>query len=138
MKPKKFKELKGEYDNFYRELMKKGKLPMRSTELGFLNAAISHEAYESFKRLGLEKYKSFIDLGSGDGKITLIASLFCREAHGVEIDPELFEKSVEMASKLNIQNASFHNKDLYDHDISRHDIVFVNPDRPMERGMEKK
>ncbi|MBU0628373.1 MAG: hypothetical protein KKC75_04230 [Nanoarchaeota archaeon] len=138
MKPKKFKEIKQEYDGFYRELMKKGKLPMRSTELGFWNAAISSEVYEAFKKLSLKKYKSFIDLGSGDGKITLIASLFCREAHGVEIDNELHDKAIETATKLNIQNTFFHNKDLYDHHIGRHDIVFVNPDRPMERGMEKK
>ena len=138
MKPKKFKQIKEEYGNFYRELMKKGKLPMWSTELGFWNAAISHEVYEAFKQLNLQRFKKFIDLGSGDGIVTLIAALFCEEAHGVEHDNELFEKSIEMMHKLNINNARFHNKDFFEHDIDDYDVVFVSPDKPMERGLEKK
>ncbi len=138
MKKSKFKDIKEEYDAFYRELLKQGKLPMRSTELGFWNAAISHEVYDAFKELKLGKFKSFLDLGSGDGKITLIASLFCKEAEGIEIDDELFEKSLEMKNKLKIKNAVFHNYDFFEHSIGDYDVVFVNPDRPMERGLEKK
>lgn len=138
MKPKKFKEIKNEYDNFYRELLKKGQLPMRSTELGFWNAAISNEVFQAFKKLNLQKFKRFIDLGSGDGKITLIASLFCQQAEGIEIDTELHEKALEMKEKLNIKNAIFHHNDFLEHSIKDYDIVFVNPDSPMERGLEKK
>lgn len=111
---------------------------MRSTELGFWNAAISQEVYNSFKKLNLQKFNKFIDLGSGDGKIALIASLFCKEAHGVEIDDELFEKSLEIKNKLKIKNAIFYNKDMFDHSIKDYDIVFLNPDKPLERGLEKK
>lgn len=138
MKPKKFRIIRREYDNFYKELLKKGQLPMRSTELGFWNAAISNEIYESFKKINLQKFNSFVDLGSGDGKITLIASLFCRQAEGIEIDDELHKTALEMKEKLNIKNVIFHNNDFFDHSIKGYDIVFVNPDRPMERGMEKK
>lgn len=138
MKPRKFKKIKKEYDNFYKELLKKGKLPMRSTELGFWNAAISEEVFEVFKKLNLQKFNSFIDLGSGDGKITLIASLFCKQAEGIEIDDELFEKSLEMKEKLKIKNVIFHNNDFIDHSIKDYDVVFINPDKPMERGTEKK
>lgn len=111
---------------------------MRSTELGFWNAAISQEVYETFKKLKLQKFNSFIDLGSGDGKITLIASLFCKQAEGIEIDDELHEKALEMKEKLNIKNVVFHNNDFFDHSIKDYDIVFINPDKPMERGIEKK
>ncbi len=138
MKPRKFKTIKKEYDNFYRELLKKGQLPMKSTELGFWNAAISDEVYEAFKKLKLEKFKKFIDLGSGDGKITLIASLFCKRADGIEIDDALFEKSLEAKGKLNIKNVTFHNNDFFDHSIKDYDVVFINPDKPLERGLEKK
>ena len=138
MKPKKFKEIKEEYDRFYKSLLKNGKLPMRSTSLGFWNAAISQEVYNAFKKLNLQKYNSFIDLGSGDGKITLIASLFCKQAEGIEIDEELFEKSLGMKGILNIKNAFFHNKDFFAHSIKDYDVVFVNPDKPMERGLENK
>lgn len=138
MKPRKFKQIKEEYDNFYKNLLKKGKLPLWSTELGFWNAAISNEVYNAFKKLELQRFNKFIDLGSGDGKITLIASLFCKQAEGIEIDDELHEKALEMKEKLNIKNALFHNKDFFDHSINDYDIVFINPDKPIERGLEKK
>ncbi len=138
MKPKKFKQIKQEYDQFYKSLLQKGQLPLRSTSHGFWNAAISEEVYNAFKQLKLNKFKSFIDLGSGDGKVTLIASLFCKEAHGVEIDEDLHDKAVEMQQKLGINNAVFHNEDFYDHSIKDYDVVFVNPDAPMHRGLEEK
>ncbi|MBW2989983.1 methyltransferase domain-containing protein [Candidatus Woesearchaeota archaeon] len=138
MKPGKFRSIKKAYDSFYKSLLSKGQLPMRSTEMGFWNDAISDEAYEAFRKLDLQKFKSFIDLGSGAGKITLIASLFCRDAEGIEIDEELHEKALEMKEALKIKNAVFHNDDFHSHDISGYDIVFINPDKPMERGAEKK
>ncbi|MBW2975645.1 methyltransferase domain-containing protein [Candidatus Woesearchaeota archaeon] len=138
MKPRKFNEIRKEYDAFYKKMLTKGQLPMRSTELGFWNAAISSEVYSAFKKLNLNKFESFIDLGSGDGKITLIASLFCERAEGVEIDDELHEKALEMKEKLGIRNAAFHNDDFNYHSISGYDIVFINPDKPMSRGTEKK
>jgi len=138
MKPRKFKKIKEEYDIFYKELLKDGKLPLWSTELGFWNAAISKEVYEAFKKLNLQKYKRFIDLGSGDGKITLIASLFCKQAEGIEIDDELIGKSLEMQKKLKIKNAIFHHNDFSNHQISDYDAIFINPDKPIERILEKK
>ena len=138
MKPRKFKTIRGEYDNFYKSLLKEGKLPLRSTELGFWNAAISDEVYDAFKQLNLQKFNNFIDLGSGDGKITLIASLFCKNAEGIESDHELHEKALEIKEKLKIKNAVFHNNDFFNHSIKDYDVVFINPDRPMERGTEEK
>jgi tRNA/tmRNA/rRNA uracil-C5-methylase (TrmA/RlmC/RlmD family) len=138
MKEKKYQQIKAHYDMYYRQLMQHGKLPMRSTELGFWNSAISQEVYNAFKKLKLQKFKNFIDLGSGDGKTTLIASLFCKKAEGIEIDEELHLKAMEMQQKLKINNALFHNYDFFDHDIKGYDAVFINPDAPMERGVEKK
>lgn len=138
MKPTKFKAIKEEYDNYYNSLLKNGQLPLRSTELGFWNAAISSEIYDVFKKLNLQKFNNFIDLGSGDGKITLIASLFCKNAEGIEIDDELHEKALEVQKKMNINNVNFHHNDFHNHSIKGYDVVFINPDTPMERGIEKK
>ncbi len=138
MKSKQFEMIREEYNSFYRSLLKKGMLPMRSTNLGFWNAAISDEVYAAFKKLNLQRFKKFIDLGSGDGKITLIASLFCKEAHGVEIDDDLFKKSLEVKTKLGFKNVQFYNNDFFEHPIDKYDIVFINPDKPIERGLEKK
>ncbi|MCK4859988.1 MAG: hypothetical protein KAS87_05470, partial [Candidatus Omnitrophica bacterium] len=138
MKPQLFAEIKKEYNDFYRDLLGKGKLPLWSTGKGFWGGVIADEVYEAFKKINLHKRKSFIDLGSGDGKVVLTAALFCKRAVGIEIDNELYRKSLEMQRKLNIPNAIFYNNDFYEQSISEYDLVFVYPDGPMHRGMEKK
>lgn len=133
-----FSRLKKEYGDFYRNILRSGKLPMWSTEKGFWNAAVADEVYHAFKALRLEKFKNFLDIGSGDGKVVLIASLFCLHAEGVEIDRLLHTKAVQMRMKLRIDNARFYNRDFFDHDFSRYDVLFLSPDAPLERGLEKK
>lgn len=133
-----FLQIKKEYDIFYRSILKEGKLPMWSTSKGFWNASASGEIYGAFKRINLQKFKSFLDLGSGDGKVTLIAALFCHNAEGVEVDGFLHSKAIEMKNKLKINNAVFHNKDLFEHNLSKYDVLFLAPDAPLERGLEKK
>ena len=133
-----FQQIKKEYDNFYKDLLRSGKLPLRSTRKGFWGYMLADDIYEAFKRLNLQKHKTFVDIGSGDGKVVLIASLFCNRAVGIEIDDELFQKSLEMQKNLGIQNAIFYNNDFYEHSVSGFDVVFVYPDEPMHRGLEKK
>lgn len=138
MKPCVFEQIKIEYDNSYKDLLRKGRLPLWSTGRGFWGGVIADEVYEAFKKIKLHKNSTFIDLGSGDGKAVLTAALFCKRAVGVEIDNELYKKSLQMQRKLNIPNAIFYNNDFYDHSISEFDYVFVYPDSPMHRGLEKK
>ncbi len=133
-----FHQIKTEYDDFYRNILRKGRLPMWSTSKGFWNASISDEIYEAFRRINLEQFNAFLDIGSGDGKIVLIASLFCKNAEGVEIDKFLHSKAIEMQRKISIGNAQFHNKDFFQHDFSKYDILFLSPDAPLERGIENK
>lgn len=134
----KFFEIKKEYDDFYKNLLKQGKLPLRDTGKGFWGHAIADEIYEAFKKLKLQKFKNFIDLGSGDGKVVLIASLFCKRAVGIEIDRELHQKALEIQRKLFIPNAIFYLNDFFAHSISEFEAVFVYPDEPMERALEEK
>ena len=138
MKPEVFEQIKNGYDEFYKDMLRNGRLPLRSTTNGFWGGVIADEVYEAFKRINLHKHRSFIDLGSGDGKAVLIAALFCKRAVGIELDNNLFRKSLEMQRKLRIPNAIFYNSDFYDHPISEFDVVFTYPDAPMHRGLEKK
>mgnify|MGYP001606618201 CR=1 FL=1 len=133
-----YSQIKKEYDSFYRSLLQKGRLPMRSTSKGFWNASIADEAYEAFKKINLSRFKNFLDIGSGDGKVVLVASLFCNNAEGVEIDRFLHSMAIEKRNRLKIPNAIFHNKDFFGHDFSKHDLLFSAPDAPMERGLESK
>ena len=138
MDAKKFTEIKKEYDEFYRSLLRQGRLPMYSTQNGFWNASIDDEAFEAFMKIGLQRFRNFLDVGSGDGKIVLAASLFCKNAEGVEIDGFLHSKALEIRDKLKIKNAVFHNGDFFNHDFSKYDILFSAPDAPFGRGLESK
>ena len=138
MKPEVFQQIKKEYDEFYKSMLRSGRLPLKSTGKGFWGGVIADEVYEAFKRINLNKNRSFIDMGSGDGKVVLTAALFCERAVGIEMDDELFAKSLEMQRKLNIPNALFYKSNFYDHSITGFDFVFVYPDSPMHRGLEKK
>ncbi len=133
-----FDAISQEYGAFVREMLRKGQLPMRSTEKGFWNPAIDAEVFEAFSKLGLNRYKSFLDLGSGDGRVSLIASLFVPRAEGVESDAELHRVAEGMKQKLNVPNAKFHHNDFFMHDISSYDALFINPDTHFSRGLEQK
>jgi len=137
-----YSEIKHKYDEFYKELLQKGRIPVKDTGLGFWGAAVTDEVFEIFKRINLSKFNHLLDIGSGDGKVVLIASLFGIKATGIEIDKGLFEKSLEIKKELShikhLKNTEFINKDFNEHNFSKHDIFFLNPDIPFYRGIENK
>ena len=124
----KFIEIKKEYDNLQKDMLKQGKLPLRDTGIGFWGGALAEEVFEAFIKIKLHKFRNFLDLGSGDGRVVLIASLFGVKAVGIEIDDELFTKSLEIQRKLNMPNAIFYNNDFYDHNFYGYDVLFCNPE----------
>ncbi len=133
---KKFGEIKKKYFEENKKLLKEGKLPLRETSHGFWGSAVLSEVFALFKKINLGKYKNFIDIGSGDGRVALVASLFTN-ATGVEIDKELHDKALEMKQKLK-SKANFVHGDFLKHDLSQYDIVFCFPDKPLHYGLEEK
>jgi len=125
-------EIKKEYDSYQLDLLLNGKL-QRETSLGYYGSAPADAVFKFFKKIGLKG--SFLDLGSGDGKVVLIASLFAK-AKGIEIDDELIKDAEKIKGKLKI-NASFVRGDYLDHDISSYDYIFLNPDNHFPE-LEKK
>lgn len=132
----KLEQIKAEYDKFYKSFLKKGKLPMGDTEVGFWGTAIAGDIFKIFQKIELQKFRNFIDLGSGDGKVVLIASLFTKAA-GIEFDGDLHKKAVEIMDRLKLK-AELIKGDFMKHDISKYDLVFINPDKPFNKGLEKK
>jgi len=131
----KLAEIKKEYENLHNEMLKKKEL-LRPTELGYYGSVSADDVFELFRKIRLNMEKSFVDLGSGDGKIVLIADLFT-QATGIEVDESLIETSEKMKKKLKIDKAKFIKGDFLVHDISHYDIIFINPDQPMYE-IEKK
>jgi protein-L-isoaspartate O-methyltransferase len=110
---------------------------MGDTSKGFWGAAITEHIYEFFKKIKLQNYKNFLDLGSGDGKVVLIASLFGVKSTGIEIDDDLVKTSESIKKELRLK-AEFIKGDFFKQDFSKYDIIFINPDKGFENGVEDK
>ncbi len=132
-----FRQIKEGYNIFYRELLSQGKLNCRDTGIGFWGCSSADAVFEFFQEINLSSFRCFIDIGSGDGIVVLIASLFTN-ATGVEFDKELHNKAVEMKEKLKI-HAELMNHNVEDIDLSGYDIIYINPDKSFTRSrIEKK
>lgn len=109
---------------------------LKDTSYGFFVPSNMDKVFELFSMIELQKYRNFVDLGSGDGRIVLIASLFTK-ATGIESDSELHKESLEMMNKLGLK-ARFEQGDYMEHDISRYDAVYMYPDKKISPGLNKK
>jgi hypothetical protein len=95
-----------------------------STELCFL--------FKLFKDINLKSYWSFADLGSGDGRVVFLASLFTSTI-AIEKDKELLKLSQRRKEELSgiiLNPVEFKNADFYKIPLDEFGLVFINPDRP--------
>ncbi len=75
-------------------------------------------------------------MGSGDGRVVLLAALHGVKATGFETDDWLTNCALELKRKANHPHENkIHllQKDFLKSDLSKHDILFINPDRPFHR-----
>lgn len=125
-------DIASEYRLLASDLLKKH-LFMRPTSVGYFAGARIDDVHEIFEKVRLEKYKKFIDLGSGDGRVVLMAAAYT-SAEGVELDDELFATALRMQKKLGAQHpalkkASLVKKNyLTDLHLGEYDVLFINPD----------
>lgn len=137
-----FNKIKAEYDDYYKSFLKQGKIPVWDTKVGIFGASVSDFVYEFFKKIKLSGYKNFLDLGSGDGKVVLIASLFTKST-GIEFDKELVDKSNEIKEKIGLKadfglKTEFICGDFLKQDLGKYDFIFINPDKGFDKGLEEK
>jgi protein-L-isoaspartate O-methyltransferase len=137
LRDKKFTEIKSAYSQFDRELREKFLYVVRDTAKGIWGTSSMDTVFTLFKKIHLGQKKQFLDIGCGDGRIVLIASLFTKAA-GIEIDKSLINKGNEIKSKLKIKNARLICDDFFSHDIKKYDIIFINPDKGFHHGLENK
>lgn len=125
-----FQKIKTFYSQYYHELKTKGVHTYKQTEKGFWLSSVSSEVFDLFRTIKLEQFNHFADLGSGDGKVALIASLFTKST-GIEIDEELVKRSIQIKEKLDLQNVQFIKGDFLKEKLSSYDILFIYPDNPL-------
>lgn len=92
--------------------------------------------FDFFEQIDLSKYKHFLDLGSGDGRVVAIASLFTN-ATGIEGDEEMFSTAIEMKEKLGSEG-TFILTDYKKHDLTGYDCIFMYPDKEFLPKIEEK
>ena len=115
-----FKAIKEKYDAFQNHLLRKGMLLSKDTNIGYWGVTPLPETFEMFKLINLGAYKSMLDLGSGDGRIVLLGSLFGLDSHGIEFDEWLINTSLSIRRKLNLphfRKTVFLHDNYMDHDI---------------------
>jgi hypothetical protein len=107
----------------------------RPTPRGLWAASTAGEVFSLLEALGAEGCRRFADLGSGDGLVTCIASLFC-PATGIECDPGLVAKARELRDQLGL-SAEFVCADFLTQDLSGFDLLYIYPDKPLDE-LERK
>src|SRR5436305_10383763 len=76
---------------------------------------------------GLKAGEKMFDLGSGDGRIVIMAAdKFHANAIGIELDKDLFKQSMDKIQKLKLQKtARIINGDILTQDFSSADLITV-------------
>ncbi len=131
-----FQKIKTFYSQYYDELKTRGVHTYKQTEKGFWFSSVSREVFDVFRMIKLEQFNHFADLGSGDGKLALIASLFTK-ATGIECDEELVKRSIEIREKLDLKDVQFIKGDFLKEKLGSYDILFIYPDNPLIRLEQK-
>ena len=137
MKLDKFRLISEKYQKYYyKEFYSKGKGTVFDTEVGIWGPAGTQDAYDLFVKLKLQNYKHFLDLGSGDGKIVLVASLFTKSTR-IEFDKKLNDLGIKIRDELKLK-AELIQGDFLKLDLSKYDFIFINPDKGFENKLEEK
>jgi len=134
-----FERIKKTYKDYERELLQEGKNLFWTTDKGIYGTADMDNFFEWCKKINLEKYDKFLDLGSGEGRLVLIASLFTN-AKGIEYDEKLVKKGTQVREMLGIgsDRCKLLCGNYMEHDIKEYDIIFVNPDKGFMWGLDNK
>ncbi len=133
----KFRQIKRRYERFYRKFREKSQYPVADTEKGIWGYADTDSVFQFFKDIHLENYGSIVDIGSGDGKVVLIASLFGVKAVGIEYDKDLITISNRIKEELGLKG-EFIQGDYLEQDLGSYDIIFTNPDKGFHLKVEEK
>lgn len=134
-------KVKQMYQTFEKYLLKKGIFLARDTGIGYWGVTHVQDLHDLFTQIELHKHQHFLDLGSGDGRAVLMASLFGVKATGVEADDWLINCALDIKRKLDLPhfaNVQFLKDDFMKMDLSKYDIMYINPDKPFHRGLEQK
>jgi protein-L-isoaspartate O-methyltransferase len=106
------------------------------TEKGIFGTSNVQDIYDWLTSLELSEDIVFLDLGSGDGRVAIVADLFCT-TKGIEYDAELVEASKKHAKALE-STAELVQGDYTDIDYNDAQIVFCYADHEFSKELVTK
>lgn len=105
--------------------------PYLMTRLGAWASSRPVHVFYFFECLDLSQFRLFLDLGSGDGRVACIASLFTRSV-GIEVDERLCRIGHNVSCDMNFQGrVSFVCGDYRHFRIRKADCIYIYPDKPL-------
>ncbi len=131
-----FQRIKEYYDRIDMELIQRKGLSVWGTAYGLYGASDLRVVYELFKTIRLDRAGSFVDLGSGDGRIVLLASLFTAST-GIEGDPFLHGLAGTAREMLGT-SCTLTNADYTREDLSGYDVLFIYADHNWPDAFQEK
>jgi 16S rRNA G1207 methylase RsmC len=126
-------DIADEYRGLAGKLLQQG-IFLKDTTEGYFAGARIDDIHGIFEELNLGKYKNFLDLGSGDGRVVMMAAAYT-EATGIELDKELHELALSMQQKLHTKHTQLKKTTflqanfLRDINFGNFDVIFINPDQ---------
>lgn len=106
------------------------------TDVGLFGTSDIYILWKFFENLNLSPSDIFIDLGSGDGRVTLLAGCYCASI-GIEYDKKLIEISKHHKEKLGA-DVKFIRGNFEELDVSRATVLFSFSDRFWTNVMVRK
>ena len=115
-----------------------GKRTFRKTSAGIFVPSCIEMGHSFFAKFGLSRYKKFLDIGSGDGRIVRTASLFT-DSTGIEADKTMFDESERIGPIPGCKPFRFIHGDYMDPFFFFHEFDFIYwfPDKDGEEVEEK-
>ena len=133
--------LKKAYQDFETHLLRNGIFLARDTGIGYWGVTHIEALHTALQEAEIHKHKQFIDLGSGDGRVVLMAAAMGVKATGIEADDWLTNSALDMKRKIkhpSMENAQFFKEDFMKMDLTKYDFIYVSPDKPFYRGLDQK
>ncbi len=134
-------QVKAVYKEFEQYLLKNGIPLSRDTGIGYWGVTPLQDLHDLFQEIGIQKHKHLLDLGSGDGRVVLLAAAMGIKATGIEADDWLLRTALDLKRKINhssMEHAAFISDDFMKLDLQQFDLVYVSPDKPFHRGLDRK
>lgn len=136
-----FEHIKAHFDTVDEGIIKEKTTHVFDTSCGIWGCSSLRDTFELFEKIQLHEAKHFVDLGSGDGRITMLASLFTN-AHGIEGDKTMHKLGETAHKTLKKQIPALNRCTLVhgnyeEHDMGKFDIFYTYNDHHWSEKFEQ-